>query len=240
MDPSHQNLLDLLELQKLDSQIDVLENRLRALPEQEELDSLEQRLSDLQKRLGEQQTMVSAVAARQTKLEDDIEQIELKVKADDQRLYSGDVANPKELAALQAEIESLKRRRMTLEDSDLEVMEEREVAEKELALLTEEESSLKAVIEEVTRKRDAASGEIAVRLTELRSEREGWVPKIEQELLDVYDDLRAAKGGVGAAALVGGTCQGCHLQLPAQEVERIKKATGLVKCDECRRILVVA
>lgn len=240
MDPSHQNLLDLLELQKIDLQIDVLENRLRALPEQEELDTLEQRLSDLQKRLGEQQTVVGAIVQRQTKLEDDIEQIEVKVKADDQRLYSGDVANPKELAALQAEIESLKRRRMTLEDSDLEVMEEREVAEKELTLLVNEESSLKEDIEKVSRKRDAASGEIAVRLKELRIEREKWVPKIEQELLDVYDDLRASKGGIGAAALVGGTCQGCHMQLPAQEVERIKKATGLVKCDECRRILVVA
>lgn len=239
MEPSHQNLLDLLELQKLDLQIDVLENRLRALPEQEQLDVLEQRLSDLQKRLGEQQTILGAVVQRQTKLEDDIEQIEVKIKADDQRLYSGDVANPKELAALQAEIESLKRRRMTLEDADLEVMEEREIAEKELAVLISEEASLTGEIDEVSRKRDAASGEIGVRLSELRIEREKWVPKIEQGLLAVYDDLRAAKGGIGAAALVSGTCQGCHMQLPAQEVERIKKATGLVKCDECRRILVV-
>ena len=41
-------------------------------------------------------------------------------------------------------------------------------------------------------------------------------------------------------ALVGNTCQGCHLSVPATEVERIRKgADGPISfCDNCGTILV--
>ncbi|MGH2722395.1 MAG: C4-type zinc ribbon domain-containing protein [Actinomycetota bacterium] len=39
--------------------------------------------------------------------------------------------------------------------------------------------------------------------------------------------------------MVDGSCQGCHMRLPSQEYERVRDATGLIRCDECGRILVV-
>ena len=62
---------------------------------------------------------------------------------------------------------------------------------------------------------------------------------IDPGLLHVYDEIRTARGGIGAAAMVDGVCQGCHMRLPAQEAERVRSAEGLIRCDECRRILVV-
>ena len=46
--------------------------------------------------------------------------------------------------------------------------------------------------------------------------------------------------GVGVARLVGTTCQGCHLSIPAIEAEQIKSAGGrpLAHCDNCGAILV--
>ena len=51
---------------------------------------------------------------------------------------------------------------------------------------------------------------------------------------------RAKANGVGAARLVGNTCQGCHLTIPATEVDRIRKAADgpIVFCDNCGTILV--
>jgi predicted nucleic acid-binding Zn-ribbon protein len=63
--------------------------------------------------------------------------------------------------------------------------------------------------------------------------------KFDRELLALYDDLRASKGGVGAAALSDDTCLGCHIKLPAQEVARVRSTPGMAFCDECGRILVV-
>jgi predicted nucleic acid-binding Zn-ribbon protein len=60
-------------------------------------------------------------------------------------------------------------------------------------------------------------------------------------LLADYDRARAHAGGVGAARLVGQTCQGCRLTIPRTEVERIKRegaAAGVAHCDNCGAILV--
>jgi predicted nucleic acid-binding Zn-ribbon protein len=65
---------------------------------------------------------------------------------------------------------------------------------------------------------------------------------ITPSLLQLYDRCRAAARGVGAARLVGRTCQGCHLDIPATEAERIRRdAEGTVAfCDNCGCILVPA
>lgn len=239
MDVSRQSLLNLLELQKVDSNIDRLEARRRNLPEQAELDNLEERMASLEKAVGEQQAVVDEIASRQKKLDGEIESLAQKIEREEGRLYSGEVASPRELSDLQKEVEGLKRRKSIQEDSDLEVMEEKETADAELARLQQEMDGVRKTVEEGSHKRDVASGDIDRRLTEASTERDGWVPKVDAELLELYDDLRASKGGVGAAAMVDGVCQGCHMTLPRQEYERVSKAEGLVRCDDCRRILVV-
>ena len=60
------------------------------------------------------------------------------------------------------------------------------------------------------------------------------------DLIARYEQLRKKLGGTGAARLVGGSCGGCHLQLPAMELDRVKKAPpdAVIYCDQCGRILV--
>ena len=64
--------------------------------------------------------------------------------------------------------------------------------------------------------------------------------RVAPELAASYERLRAKLGGIGAAHLVGGACSGCHLQLPAGELHRLRHATpdSVVYCDQCGRILV--
>ena len=52
--------------------------------------------------------------------------------------------------------------------------------------------------------------------------------------------LRSRLGGVAVARLVGKTCQGCHLQLSAVEIDRIRRldVDELVHCEACGRLLV--
>ncbi|MEZ5140978.1 MAG: C4-type zinc ribbon domain-containing protein [Acidimicrobiales bacterium] len=52
--------------------------------------------------------------------------------------------------------------------------------------------------------------------------------------------MRSQLGGVAVARLHGGACGGCHLQLPAAEVDRIKHLPEdqLATCEECGRLLV--
>jgi predicted nucleic acid-binding Zn-ribbon protein len=83
------------------------------------------------------------------------------------------------------------------------------------------------------------TGEIESELGAHGSARAEIATSLPDDLLKLYDQLRASKGGVGAAALEAGTCQGCHTKLPAKEIERLKAQGGLQRCDNCRRILVI-
>jgi predicted nucleic acid-binding Zn-ribbon protein len=38
--------------------------------------------------------------------------------------------------------------------------------------------------------------------------------------------------------LVDGVCQGCHEQLSAMQLDKLKKTDGVRRCEHCRRILV--
>ncbi|HEY2667975.1 MAG TPA: C4-type zinc ribbon domain-containing protein [Actinomycetota bacterium] len=239
MDTSRDALLTLLQLQRVDSTIDRLQARLAHLPEQAALDALEARARELDAEIAERQAVFDEVSTRQRRLDFEVDTLVQKIKAESGRLYSGVVSNAKELQDISREVEALKRRKSVLEDNDLEVMEERDGVEKELEALTTERSSLAAEIERGRVARDAAAGETGLQLTSAEAERQRWAPRVDPQLLQVYDTIRASKGGVGAAAMVDGTCQGCHMRLPAQEAERVRTTGGLVRCDECQRILVV-
>ena len=239
VEASRQALLELLELQKIDSAIDRLTSKLHNLPEQEQLDALEERQRTLEAQTGEREAALDEVVARQRKLDTEVENVGKKIAHEEARLNSGDVANPRELSAIGAEIESLKRRRIRFEDDDLEVMEERENLERELKGLTTELETLRTEVAEAIVKRDAAGGQVGEELAKAKERKGGWVPRIDPQLLNFYNDLRRSKHGVGAAALQGSMCLGCHMQLPAQEVARVRANKGMSRCEECGRILVV-
>jgi uncharacterized protein len=149
------------------------------------------------------------------------------------------VSNPKELGALQAEVAMLKRKKGDLEDQLLEVMLQKDDAattaeslEKERSETSEQAAALKETVA-------ALIVDIDGELASHRARRTEVAASVPEELLTLYERIRAAKGGVGAAALVDSTCQGCHTRLPSKEAERLRAERGLQRCDNCGRILVV-
>ncbi len=239
LEPTRENLIDLLELQRLDSAADRLSHRRSNLPEQAELEQIESAILAVEADFSEAHSFASEVAGRQAKLDTEIETVALKIKYEEEKLYAGKVTTPKELSSLQAEIESLKKRKGTMEDADLEVMQLREAADRAAEVIEAGLAELRGNAAEVKERRDAAAVDLDGQLITVVSERDSWLPKLPSELLTYYQDLRESKSGVGVAAFDGGMCQGCHMQLPAQDVARIRRTEGLVRCPECGRILVI-
>ena len=77
-------------------------------------------------------------------------------------------------------------------------------------------------------------------MSEARGERGLAASGMPEDLMALYDKLRAQKGGVGAAALRRRECGGCRLTLNAADLGVIaKKPTDeVLRCEECNRILV--
>lgn len=239
MDVDAATLDGLLELQAEDGAIGRLQERRATLPEASRLRQVSERLAELSADLDIARKQLDEVTREQGRLEGEIEVLQAKIGREEQRMYSGSVANPKELSALQGEVEMLKRRGSQAEDALLEVMVNRDAAEGTVAALESEHSATATEAGELEQRVGALTGEIDRELQEHSSARAALAAGLPADLVKVYEQIRDAKGGVGAAELLNGTCQGCHTKLPAVEVERLRRERGLQRCDNCRRILVV-
>jgi len=228
----------LLELQELDTTIDRLEHRKQELEEGGELVAVRSAMEDAEARLGEIRLALDAVGVDQRRLENEIDSMDRKAAADEKRLYDGSIANTKELEALQHEIGSLKERKTRTEDELLDRMERREDLETRAAEAAKDLDEVRAKVEEVGGDAVRELDEIATGLTEARTAREALVPEMEEELLELYEDLRRQKKGVGAAAIVDGVCQACHEKLSALELDHLKHTEGIKRCEYCRRIVI--
>lgn len=230
----------LLDLQRVDTAIDRLRQRKADLPEQRILDDLTLELEAARGDHEAKHAELDAIAIDQNRFEGEVSMIEDKIKHESDRLYGGDISNPKELASIQAELDGLRRRKNHLEDQDLEVLERREAIERELGELKEKLDGLAARASEAEAARDAAAMEIETDLSQNERDRERIAPEIPGELLELYEDLRAKKEGVGVAALVGGVCRGCGVALSPVALDEIKRSAAdeIARCENCRRLVV--
>lgn len=234
-----QTLRQLLDLQREDTAIIRLHERRASLPEGKRLQEVQDLVAELEADLDIARKQNDEIGREQSRLEGEIELIDQKAAREDQRMMSGKVANPKELAALQVEIESLKRRRAGIEDQLLDVMVAHDAARETVERLDSERSEAQRQKDDLSAAVTRLTGDIEAELDEHSAARDQAAAAVPEDLLSMYEKIRATKHGVGAAALMGGTCQGCHTKLPAVEAERIRKEKGLQRCDNCRRILVV-
>jgi hypothetical protein len=232
--------LRLLDVQELDSTLDRLAHRKATLPEHAQIAGLEERRTELADDVVRAQTEDSDLGRDQAKVDTDVEQVRSRMTRDQQRLDSGQVSSPKELENLQSEIESLHRRQTELEDAELEVMEQRETIQARLTELQTELSTIDNGLVDANGRRDAAIEEITAESEKATSHRAEVAATVPGELLELYVKLRQSSGGVGAAALRRGQCEGCHLQLNTTDLNRIRDAEPdeVLRCEECRRILV--
>lgn len=231
---------DLLVVQEHDTAIDRLRHRRATLPELAELARVGEQLVALEHALDAARTSRDDAARREKRLEDEVAGLEAKISGVEGRMYSGAVTVPRELQAMQADVEAMRRRCSALEDSLLEVMTEREPLDEEVARL---ESERRRLDEAGSRLRAAVAENQASIDADLALEvaaRDSAAVRLPGTLFALYEQLRAKLGGIGAARLVNGRCTGCHLTLPATELDRIRREPpdSLVRCDQCGRVLV--
>lgn len=230
----------LLELQAHDTAGDRIRHRRSSIAERARLAEHERDVAALDARIDELRTRREGVAQEERRYADEATGLEARAKDDETTLYSGEIASPRELQALQADIDQLRRHRDAVEERQLDVMEVRERIETELA---EAETARGATQDEADRVGAIVREQEAACDAELQREqqaRDALARQLPQSLLAAYERARSSGSGIGAARLVGDTCQGCHLSLPATEVTRIRKqpADAVSFCDNCGCVLV--
>jgi uncharacterized protein len=232
--------LKLLDVQAMDARADQLRHQRAKLPEIAEIATLTASRAELVDKARDQQIVVDDLTRAQKKADADVEQVKARRTRDRDRMDQGLISNPKDLERMQHELDSLDRRITTLEDEELEVMEQLEEAQRLLDELRQQVTAADERLESLVAARDQRTAEIDAELAGVTSERAPTVEEVPADLLALYDRLRESKGGVGAAELRARQCGGCRLTLDNAEVSQIRSAPSdlVIRCEECQRILV--
>ena len=226
----------LYHLQNIDLEIDERSRRLKEvkaiLEGNEELERARQALQDGEKKLSRQRTRL-----RDQELE--MRSLANKIASVEDRLYSGRIKNPKELANRQDEVQYLKRRKGGLEDQVLEAMIEVEESEASVTEQRERLARLEDEWQETQARLSAEQNELVNRLRQLKAKRAKLQKTIEAGDLALYEDLRRRRGGRAVALLEGDLCQACRVTLPSSKAQQARQGEALTLCGSCERILYV-
>ncbi|MBL7256336.1 zinc ribbon domain-containing protein [Paractinoplanes lichenicola] len=227
----------LLDLQAVDTALAQLAHRRKSLPELAEIDAVAREISALEDERARAQVAVDDLERDISRFEKDIEQVRLRKSRDQARLDAGGAL--REIEGLQHELATLNRRQSELEDAELELMEQKETADAALAEVQQRINAAVGRRDEAERRRDEAYGEITKEQEFKSSARGPLAADLPADLVALYDKIRL-DSGLGAALFQSGRCGGCRIELYGADLARVKAAAAddVVRCEECRRIMV--
>jgi len=230
-------------------------NLARQLYQLQELDleteSDERALEQVTGQIGESQAVVKAKArleSEQQRLEElkhqqhtaewEIDDITGKIAAAEEKLFSGQVKNPKELASLQQDVDMLKTQCNRLEEKALEIIDQVEQSEAAVAGITAELKTMTADWQRQQKQLAEEMARLKAVLADLKQKWQRLSEQVDPDTVEFYQQLRERKG-TAVARVEQGICRGCRISLPTTDLQRAR-GKNLVQCSSCGRILFLA
>lgn len=229
-------LLDLFDLQQVDTEIDQLLDLRRSLPELGRYERAHGRVQELQAAAADQEAALAETLSQINKAEGELEIVEVKRATEERRMFAGGFS-AKDLGNLELEVGMLGRQIASAEDEILAALEVREGQEKELAATKSELETVESEAGELEASIAAQWKVIDDKVAAQEVRKSEIIPLIDPELLELYERLRPNKEGVAVGRLAEGVCGGCHLSLSSAEQAQVLKEDP-PRCLHCRRILV--
>jgi hypothetical protein len=225
----------LYQLQELDLEV---ESNERALEQVTSQIGESREVARTQNQLETAQQHLEELKHQQHSAEWEIDDIATKLADVEETLFSGRVKNPKELTNLQHEVESLKAQRNRREDKTLEIMDQVEQSEAQVATIRHQLETMKAEWQRQQEQLSQESEKLKAMLSDLGHKRQLLADEIEPQTVEFYQSLRKGKG-TAVVRVEQGVCRGCRISLPTTDLQRARGGS-LVQCSSCGRILFLA
>ena len=196
---------------------------------------LKEKLAAVEDQLEEEGNRLETYTHDRRQAEQEIEEIENRLKKADVKLSN--IKSNKEYEAALKEIDDLKREKLLWEDKAIDILEQVEALEAKYATNREKGEETRQQFEldhnEILKKLKALNRE----LNKIQKKRMQFSQAVDPDLLKRYDSLRARKGGIGISPVIKGVCQTCHLGIPPQEFNELLRGDKLMTCPNCTRII---
>lgn len=105
--------------------------------------------------------------------------------------------------------------------------------EQEENMINEQEKELEEELEKIKEK----SKEKELLLEELAKKEQDIIPGLDEEILFKFERIIKNKSGLGIVPVKDSVCTGCHMMLPAQFENNVRKGEDILFCPYCSRIL---
>jgi Zn-ribbon protein, possibly nucleic acid-binding len=223
----------LLTLQDRDQRLRSFQSELNHLPEERK--AREKQIADSAARLDQGKLRAKGIEVEKRNFE-----VEAQAKRDliaRYRQQQLQTRKNEEYAALAHEIEAAEKIIASVEDRELDLMEELEKLTPQLAtaekLHADERSKLQNILDSLESKKN----NLEARVSELKSDRQRHAEGIDDEVLSLYEHLFKTKHGTALATLEHEVCMGCHMKVTAQTIVQVRAARQIIHCPQCGRIL---
>jgi predicted nucleic acid-binding Zn-ribbon protein len=227
----------LLDLQGLDTRLQQLAHQEAAAAGRSGLHELTETAQQLRRRRLAAGGVLEDARTELSRAESDVAVVEARIARDTERVEA--TSSMKDVAGLEAELASLRKRKLDLEEIELGVMErieELEAAEAASAAEAEEVAGRLAVLEA---ERDAAVGALARERAQVLADREALTGRIPPDLLALYERQRQ-RYGAGASLLRAGVSGASGVRLGESDLASVRAAApdDVVLCPDSNAILV--
>lgn len=229
-------LEQLLILQNRDQKIRQIETELKTMPQQR---------AQLEAHLAASAAGLEAAKLKARQLEVERKKLELDVGTRTESInrlktQQYETRKNEEFRAMGNEIERYEKEIRTIEDQELELMDQGDKLKAEVAI---EDKKVAVERDSVARQLadlEAKTSALQSQLESLTKERAEIASRIDEDILDRFERLFASKGNAAVVALEHEVCTGCHMKITAQTSHRVKGGREIVSCEQCGRILYVA
>lgn len=207
-----------------------------------ELANLGPERAALEQRAQRAQAQLEAGKHKAKQLESDRKKLELDVEAKKQliekySLQQFQTKKNEEYRALAHEIEMCKAAIGKLDDEQLALMEQGDIATREANEIARASAAAQKDVELAKSSLVDKEARLKRELAELKSDYDRIEGAVEEGVRDRYVRLRKQRGATTVVGIDRGICGGCHMKLPMQIVLSCQAQQELVMCSNCGRIL---
>ncbi len=223
----------LLALQDRDQRLRAFQTELTHIPGERK--SREKQIADSAARLEQSRTRVKQIEVEKRNLE-----VEAQAKRDAITRYKQQQLQTRkneEYSALAHEIESAEKIIRSLEDQELELMDEAEKLKPAVAGAEKIFAAEKAKIEQILTGLTDKKTNLDARVTEIKADRARLTEGIDEDVLERYERLFKTKQGTVVVPLEHEVCMGCHMKVTSQTSVQLKAQKEIVHCPQCGRML---
>ncbi|MBW1853736.1 MAG: hypothetical protein JRJ00_03500 [Deltaproteobacteria bacterium] len=223
----------LIQLQVCD--LAILKDQRTQEEHPQRIKELEESLEKVKQELQSEEKQSEEMRSKKSGKEQELADGEEKIRKAKEKLNA--VKTNKEYQASLKEIERSEKQNVELEEDILSLMEGDDKLKEKLKTMEEQYTLASKQTEEEKQKLEEKIKECEKAIDEQQKIKETFVAQIESAPLSLYQRIHKKRAGSTVVTVEDGYCRGCHMNIPPQLLNEVKKCQRIISCPHCSRIL---